>query len=96
MGTVWTNSRDGNLRTELRITFRLTADDLANVLAYSCEVAGLDTDAVDAMTTAEITEHVRGTLKTHGMQAAVDLDAEVQHEHAIHRAFGGEEPSDAR
>lgn len=77
----WTNSRDGVMRINLRITHRLDIDELARLLRLS----GLDHD--DA-TLDDIRQEVRDMLANGGTDAFVDVASGPEDVTAVRRAFG--------
>ncbi len=83
--TRWTPSKDGINRTEIRITFRLSADDLATLLAAEeGEVAPDGGRTIDGIQAA-----IRSQLYAHGLDNLMDAEPEEVHRDAIAQAFGG-------
>ena len=81
----WTNSKDGVLRTDLRVTFRLDVEELAKILAYATWG-----DDVTDMPAAKIREAIANRLYDNGTVNVVDDEDLMTDAHvaAVRRAYG--------
>ena len=61
----WTTSRDGKLRTTVRTEFRLSRDDLTEILAARAASYGLH--RAGDLSAARVQEEIRQELAGHGM-----------------------------
>lgn len=84
----WTLSRDGVVRTDLRVTFRLDIGTLEKVFAAACETYGTCTPSSSV---AKIRDSVRRMLLIEGTAAAENVhrdDVTEEHRAAVRRAYG--------
>lgn len=88
--STWTNSKDGIVRTDLRVAFRLSVDDLAGLLAIATEGDGRPIATLPA---TQVRELVLDQLLHHGRGRIVDavdyVEITDEHRDAVRRAYGG-------
>lgn len=89
----WHSYRDGVRRTEVRVLFPLSLDELAAALAHWCDTQDVDPGSLSR---TRIREVIRDHLYAHGMQNVQDGDPDDAHHDAVRRSFiidSGEEAS---
>ena len=62
----WTRSRDGRARVTVRASYRLDAENLADILCYRALASGWDLDGKPP-STAWLEGEIRAELANHGM-----------------------------